>query len=982
MATTRSTGTLPLHGDPPPSEDDRLVIRLLGPVVVLIDGTPLAVDTRKAIALLAFLAVTDRPASRESLAALLWPDSDEAAARGALRRTLSVLRSALGGFGLEVDRSSVALAGGPVVDVQRFRAALARARAHRHAVDEPCPDCLAALDEALGLDRGDFMAGFSLRDSEAFEEWQLVESEAHRRELTGALERLARGRAAGADWSGALAAGRRWLELDELHEPAHRLLMTMLARVGEPAAAVRQFRDCVRILDAELGVAPLQETIELYEEIRAGRIGAGLPAIARPSTQVAPQRSGVAPLVGRDGALDTLLAAHRAVGPDGRLLVIEGEPGIGKSRLAAAFADAVRSRGGIVLEARAYAGEESIAFAPITALLRAGSEAPGAVDRLSSVRPDLLEAAGRLVLLQTSSRSDRVREGANARRIPGGEGGLDPFGRARLIEGLAEVLTALAGGPVPGVLIIDDLDWADVSTLDVVAYLGHRLEGRPLALLATWRPLEPSDDARRRLLVTAVRDGLAERVGLERLGRADVAALARAVLGDAATNELVDAVFAESEGLPLYVAEALAVEPIAVGSIPGGVLALLRSRIASVGEVAGQILGAGSVIGRSFDFETVREASGRSEEETIGGLEELIRRGLIKEAGASDGDVRFDFTHGRLRDVTYESLGLLRRRLLHRRVAEALRAAAADVGEAGARWSRIAQHEREAGRFADAAEAHRRAGEDALRMFANHEAREHFETALALGHPASAELHEALGEVLTLLGDYAGAIAHLEAAAATGRPGRDAGIEHALALVYARRADWHRAASHATAALAAAPDDPIVRSALLADRSAIARRAGDPVAAERLAHEALDVAEGAEDAAGIARACQVLGALARARDDLDAARAFLERSLEASAAVDDPGLRIAALNTLALVLAAAGDRAGAIVLILDALECCERLGDRHRQAALENNLADLLRADGRREEAMVHLKRAVALFVEIGGRPGVLEPEIWKLVEW
>ncbi|HEX7399358.1 MAG TPA: tetratricopeptide repeat protein [Candidatus Limnocylindrales bacterium] len=96
----------------------------------------------------------------------------------------------------------------------------------------------------------------------------------------------------------------------------------------------------------------------------------------------------------------------------------------------------------------------------------------------------------------------------------------------------------------------------------------------------------------------------------------------------------------------------------------------------------------------------------------------------------------------------------------------------------------------------------------------------------------------------------------------------------------------------------------------------------------------------------------------------------------------DPGLRIAALNSLALVLADEGDHERAISLTLDALARCERQGDRHRQAALENNLADLLQVTGHPDEAMEHLTRAVTLFAEVGGRPGELEPEIWKLVDW
>ena len=165
----------------------------------------------------------------------------------------------------------------------------------------------------------------------------------------------------------------------------------------------------------------------------------------------------------------------------------------------------------------------------------------------------------------------------------------------------------------------------------------------------------------------------------------------------------------------------------------------------------------------------------------------------------------------------------------------------------------------------------------------------------------------------------------------------------------------------------------------------------DSDGAERLAREALDLAESGGDPIGLARALDLLGILARRRGDLGAARADLERAISLLDAAEahgdagpapDPGVRIAALNTMALVLAAEGDIPRAIDLTEDALERCRRQGDRHRQAALENNLADLLQAAGRPDEAMAHLKRAVALFAEIGGRPGELEPEIWKLVEW
>ena len=326
--------------------------------------------------------------------------------------------------------------------------------------------------------------------------------------------------------------------------------------------------------------------------------------------------------------------------------------------------------------------------------------------------------------------------------------------------------------------------------------------------------------------------------------------------------------------------------------------------------------------------------------------------------------------------------GLARRRLLHRRVADTLRAGGAD-GVDPARWSLIAHHEDHAGRSQESAVAHRLAGEHARAVFANREAREHFEAALALGDAKVLELHESLGEVLTLLGDYAGAIAQFDVASAIAGPERQPWIDHRLGLVHARRGDWERAAGYLDGALAAVPDSEAgTRSTLLADRSAIAHRSGDRAAAGLLAEQALRLASAVE------RRCRRRSGRGSPRDPgpwrgRPQRRARPPRRA-CAAALDgpDPGPRIAALNSLALVLGDLGQRDRAMDLTREALALCERQGDRHRQAALENNLADLLRADDRQDEAMEHLKRAVAIFAEIGGQPGELQPEIWKLIEW
>jgi DNA-binding SARP family transcriptional activator len=212
----------------------QLKLFLLGAPRVEYSDAPIEVDTRKAIALLVYLAVTRRVHSRDALAALLWPEHDQARARAVLRRTLSALNKALNGDYLNADRETIGLRTDVVVggqdqqiwiDADQFAEQLAACRTHDHLPTEVCPRCLAPLADAAALYRDDFMAGFSLRDSPNFDDWQFFQAESLRRDLASALERLVRGYSAQGDFEPAITYARRWLALDPLHEPAQRHLM-------------------------------------------------------------------------------------------------------------------------------------------------------------------------------------------------------------------------------------------------------------------------------------------------------------------------------------------------------------------------------------------------------------------------------------------------------------------------------------------------------------------------------------------------------------------------------------------------------------------------------------------------------------------------------------------------------------------------------------------------------------------------------------
>ncbi|MFN2156066.1 MAG: BTAD domain-containing putative transcriptional regulator, partial [Anaerolineae bacterium] len=233
----------------------RLALYLLGPPRVERDGETLDLGARKNVALVAYLALTGEAHTREALVTLLWPELEPSRARANLRRNLSLLRSALGTEWLDTDRERVGLNpyGDLWLDVRAFRALLAGWRKHGHGQDEVCAQCLEGLSEAAELYRGDFLAGFSLRDSVAYDDWQFFQSESLRQEMASALERLVRGHSRRGAYAEAVPYARRWVALDPLQEAAHDHLMRAYARSGQLAAALRQHEECVRVLEEELG---------------------------------------------------------------------------------------------------------------------------------------------------------------------------------------------------------------------------------------------------------------------------------------------------------------------------------------------------------------------------------------------------------------------------------------------------------------------------------------------------------------------------------------------------------------------------------------------------------------------------------------------------------------------------------------------------------------------------------------------------------
>ncbi|HEX6608436.1 MAG TPA: AAA family ATPase, partial [Chloroflexia bacterium] len=707
-----------------------------------------------------------------------------------------------------------------------------------------------------------------------------------------------------------------------------------------------------------------------------------IPAAApRPVTD-----RGALPLVARAPEWQTLLETYNTITEHGRMVVLQGEAGIGKTRLAEEFLAHARAAGAITLAARAYEGEQTLAYGPLVAALRLALDGPDNAGPRDPI-PDVWRREA----------AQLVPDLAGPGTPPEPPRAYDQAAQARFFEGIRQVLLKRTNGSAPGVLFFDDLQWADGATVEFLTYFARRLQRAPVCLLLAWRTeQQPEGRQLDPILAGASRAVEGVILPLGRLRPDAVAELVRwaAVVPPAETPALVARLYAETEGLPFFLREylaALAGGSYAPGVDPwpllGGVRDLLHSRLRTISETGLQVLTAAAVIGRSFDFDTVRAASGRTEDEAVAALEELITAGLIVEVRGSlaPGEApMYDFTHDKLRVLVYAETSLGRRRLLHHRVAEALQNPARNARHAQPLAGRIAYHYHHAGNEERAAYYYKLAGDRARSLYANREALAHLQTALALGHPESVELHIALGDLHTLLGAYRAAINSYETAAGLAVDRRVAEIEHRLGLVYQRRGQWELATAHLATALDAytRAGEPAARARVYTDWSLTALQQGAAEQAHELARQALALAGNSEDSRARARAHNALGLIASKRGDPMSARTHLEQSLALADALGDIEVRAAVLNNLALAHGVAGEIDRALDLAAAALDLCSVRGDRHREAAIHNNIADLLHAAGRADEAHRHVEQAVAILGEIGAEAGDLQPAIWMLSAW
>lgn len=918
-----------------------LELVLFGPPTLLRDGRSVSFETRKGLALLAYLAL-EGPQTRDALAMLLWPELDQERARATLRRTLSAIRTTTCDKEiLEAERERVALRMDRVsVDAIEFRARLEKAAEQEQPIE--------SLEAAAALAGNAPLAGLTIKGAPEFEHWQYRLKESLRRELGSVLARLVdlhRGRH---DLDRALKHARRSIEIDPLNEAVHRTLMRLYTEKGDRAAAIAQYRECTRVLAEELAVVPVDETTRLYEELMSQK--SSVEVGPTPPARGAPQ--GEMPFVGRhrEMAVEGSLRS-----PGGRLVAIEGEPGIGKTRLAHELTvDGTEDRP--TVRVRCHEEEVSHAFGVATRLLRR------ALDRTSTKTVRNLAVA---------AATEAARLAPDLRSLHPGIGEPQPLdspgARTAFFEGAWETMIALLGEDA--IVVVDDVQWLDAATLDLLAFAIRRLDRMGMKLIVTWRRDDIAPDHLvRRLVADAIREGRADHLVLDRLTSGDVAEIVER-LGDRSAG-FAERLFEETEGVPFFISEYLkaAGEEGSEWPLAAGIKELVRAQTGRLSDIGRQILAAAAVSGRELTADQVQSISGRSENETADGLEELERRGMI---AAIAGRAAFDLSHDKVRRVVLEDTSHARRRLLHGRAADYLERMD-DVATA-------AFHAREAGREVDAARLHAVAGRRAQALFAHEEALSHLQSALALGHSEKSQLHASVGDIETLLARYGDAQQSYEAALAYSKESPEvAGIEARIGALFLRRGESARAETHLRRAIEGAIEEGSRSWALVQLGLALRDLGSDEVAG--VAGEALNAAETARDEEAIAQAHNLLGLVAADEGDLESARSHL-RSAIGRSGFRYPAAHVAALNNLALVERSADRAEEAIELLADALELCRKQGDLHRSAALHNNLADVFHQIGREEDSRTHSVKAAEMFAQVGEDPAA-SPGIWRLVSW
>jgi eukaryotic-like serine/threonine-protein kinase len=915
-------------------------IRILGPLEVRDGERVLELGRGKESALLADLVIhRGEPLAPDRLVDDLWGESPPPSAAKTLHALVSRLRRTLGREAIVLRGRGYLLADDDLTtDVAELERLLNRSRSTHD--ETTAADAVAA---ALALFRGPPLADF------AYEEF--AQSEIRRLDelRLGALEDRLERDLAGGRHADVIPELETLVAEQPLREGFRAQLMLALYRAGRQAEALDVYQAARRMLLDELAIEPGPQLRELQQAIL--RQDPALDAAVVTAPDARPPRS---TFVGRERELATLGGAlDDAFAGRGRLVLLSGEPGIGKSRLAEELAVRARARGGRVLVGRCWEAGGAPAYWPWVQALRgyvreaeAGTlraELGGGAPQLAQIVPEVRQ---RLPDLPEPVSADS--EGA----------------RFRLFDATAEFLRA-ASSKRPLVVILDDLHAADLPSLLLLQFVARDLTSMHVAVCGAFRDVDPlPSDELNSVLAALAGEASTTRISLHGLSERDVDAYVRLTAAEIAAPSLAARLHEETEGNPLFVAETvrlLALE--GVSAIPQSVRDVIAQRLRHLSDESNRVLLLASVLGREFDLGVVAHVAAVSEDELLDRLEQATTARVIAEV---PGDAtRLRFTHVLIRDTLYDGLLGARRVQLHRQVVEALE------HTQGSDLAELAHHSIAARDFDRGLRYSREAGDRAFALLGYEEAARHFSSALELvgeDDEFRFELLLSLGAAQMRAGETAmGKATFLDAAELARHRGWRRELARAAAGygrddMYLRAGDDDQVVPLFEEALAGLDDEEVeLRARLLARLAGALRDEPSRVRRDELTREAVELARRAGSAAALAYALDGRVPAIIAPDTLDECGALAVELCAVAEQIDD-GVRLAHGHLHRVITRLMEGNLDGVDPSLAALErIADQIGDPFLQFEVRAGRAALALVEGRLAEAEQLAEEAFAL---------------------
>ena len=709
--------------------------------------------THKAASLFAYLVTyRQRAHARDVLAGTLWSDLPDAQARRNLSTALWRVRRTLGHDYVLTGEESVAFntQSDYWLDVAAFEE-IVDEETGKQGDKETLSTCLPEfLSTAVDLYCGEFLEGFG-------DDWCLLERERLRALYLEALQGLVSSHTARGDYQAALRYALLLTRHDPLREQAHREVMRLQLSLGQRNAALQQYHLCCQLLQDELGQEPLPETVALYHEIQHR-------AEARPSPPPLFNALNRLPIVGRAKERCDLLAHVEAtLSGQGRLVLVEGEAGVGKTRLMIEIAADAQWRGAAVLWGRGRDLDALPPYGPLVEAMEKGLT-PLRASQLAGLAEETWLSQMSLLLPSLSRLIPNLQQPLY----------LSPEQEhSRLLEAICWYLRGLSR-IAPHVIMLEDIHWADEQTLEALQVLTSGLSQMRLLVLCAFR----AETVREKswlweALLALDKSPTCHRLSLNRLSETDTKELVRLALGQAdPVPDFGQRMYQETDGNPLFVAETLKTltedgvlrwneaggwsvsEPAAISralGVPQGISQMIDRRLSRLDADARTVLEMAAVLGEHFDLPWLAAACEWDGERLLASTGALVRRQWLQER--EDG---YAFHHDKTRQAVYAGLGPTRRRALHRRAGQALEKLAPDKVE------ELAWHFYRGELWTKAPTYCIKAGEKAQSLHANQEALEHYARALSFlpeGDEQAATALMRIGDICFLLADVENSLA-------------------------------------------------------------------------------------------------------------------------------------------------------------------------------------------------------------------------------